>query len=783
LSHRRVIQEYEVRRHILITIGAATLIGSPALGGLAHAEPAPLGTVTVNPASTGTEGDVLVPLAGDSSWLVYIRSTQVVGNTASDPSEIQTNTGPVTVSDYAPSRIVQARSASGKVETISTVRTSDGGWSVVGNYAVAQRASGSGLDWWNLKTNHHGVVSGNRFTLLGAAPGGTYFFAKGSTLKRRSFTTRETISYGTVLSSYGGGVSGPHGILVGRSDEKWAYVRYARPHRVTRLKTTATDGDPVACTTIDASSAACYRFSDDDDAASPSADLVVPLSGKRPTVSTTCAGYPSIARRTAVWASGEGGLGSEKPSCVEGGSHLVSIAAGGKPASSPTLASALTTSADGKAVFASNTNDSLLGATRATSSSTIFSTPPSRTTVGAFALSAGRITDTDDAPDAAHPTHRVSVRTHPLSSDGDAVTVGTGSVGSGDIDSPVDGRFVSASGVTTAYLIPMPTATGGYSLRIDSPAGNTTIEGVIPQSVTTSGNRVLYAKDPGTALAVHWFNADLAAGTTTEVGTDQLNDFGHFALWGTYLVSLNTANTAVVRTNLATGATTQVEALSAHEAADGFQIVGDRVLVTSNCTATIFDLATSTTTTMKACGEGFPLELTSVGVVYRNGSDWTLRRWSGNDVTLLGVDRTLALVPPQIEGGAFAWLTTASNLDVAPINIPDPAPRYLGAAIAPTTATADGSHTWTTSIPYTAPLTSCSVTVTQAATPVRTLSCNSMQAGQGAAAVTWDGRDSDGNLVADGSYTWTVEAAGSGGSALDASGGSSAVSGIVTVSH
>jgi hypothetical protein len=771
---------------MLATIAAATLMGSPALDGVARADSAPLGTVTVNPTSASTEGDVLVPLAGDSSWLVFIRSTQVVVNTAADPTEVQTNTGPVTVSDYAPSRIVQARSASGKLETISAVRASDVSWSVVGHYAVAQRTSDDGelgpLDWWNLKTNHHGVVSGNRSELVGAGPAGTYFFAKGSTLKRRSFTTKKTTSYGRALSSYTGGISGPHGILVGVSDEKWAYVRYARPHRLTKLKTTATDGDPVACTTIDASSAACYRLSDDDDAASPRADLVVPLSGKKPTVSTTCAGYPSIARKTAVWASGEGGLGREKPSCVQGGTHLVSIAAGGKTVSSTTLASTLTTSAYDKAVFASDTNDSLLGATRATSSSTIFSAPSSRTTVGAFALSAGRIADTDDAPDALHPTHRVSVRTYPLSSDGEAVTLGAGSVGSGDVDSAVDGEFVSASGATTAYLISTPAASGGYSLRIDSPAGNTTIAGVIPQSITASGNRVLYAKDPGAALTVPWFIADLAAGTTTEVGTDQTEAFGHFALWGNYLVSLNPAGTAVIRTNLATGATTQVEALTKHEAAEGFQIVGDRVLVLNNCTATIFDLATSTSTTMNACDGGYPLELTSVGVVYSDRSDWILRRWSGADVTLLDADRTLALVPPQIGDGAFAWLTAASNLDVAPINIPDPAPRYLGDAIAPTTATADGSHTWTTSVPYSAPLTSCSVTITQDSTLVRTLSCNSVQAGQGVAAVTWDGRDSGGNLVADGSYTWTVEAAGSGGSALDASGGSSAVSGTVTVS-
>jgi flagellar hook assembly protein FlgD len=135
-----------------------------------------------------------------------------------------------------------------------------------------------------------------------------------------------------------------------------------------------------------------------------------------------------------------------------------------------------------------------------------------------------------------------------------------------------------------------------------------------------------------------------------------------------------------------------------------------------------------------------------------------------------------------VDGQSVAWLTSAGDLQVAAIDVPLPQPRGLGDPIAPTTYAAGGSDTWSTSIPYSMPLTSCQVTISQGNTKVRTLDCDATQSARGVAAVSWDGRDQNGHVVADGSYTWTVTAAGSAGPALNAAGDAAPVTGTITAS-
>jgi len=759
-------------------LAAAVAFGVPPLAGSAAADSAPLGTVTVNPTSASTLGDALLPLAGDASWLVYQRSTQVVANNAVDGTTIDTGEREVTLPDYPASRVIEARSASGVIQVLTTKRVSDTNWSVAGNTVVAARPVPDGeIDWWNLAQHSHGVILGKTAdTYLSAAPGG-YFYSTGTTLERRSVRTKKSTSYGKVLPhGYPWTITGPAGVVIGSS----RYIPFAKPHKPVALRTTGTDGDPVVCTGSSARYAACYRFSDDDDDATPSADIVVPLNGGKPTVSTTCPGWPSIAGDTVVWATGTGFAGPA--TCVSAGATIDSLTAGASRVStSSTVTSSLTTSAYGAAIFSSQTLDSVISATNAATTTTILSTPTSRTTVGSFALSPGQITDTDDAPDASHPTHPISVRTSALSSDGEEVGVGTPVVHSGDNDSPVDGRVVAASGTTTAYAVADPATAAAEDLRVVSAAGATTIPDIDPTTVTVSGNRVLYATAPaGAGPMSDWKLLDLSTGSTTDIATLSANRSERVALWGNYVVYPGTHT--VRRKDLTTGISTAVQSFKPSVGASGFEEYADHVLASSGCADTVTDLTDSSTITVNGCkGTLLALHLSPAGVIYDNGSDWVLRRWSGTNVTLLNEDATLHGVAPQIGTRALAWLTPKSNLDIAPLNIADPPPVYLGAAIAPATLAVDSGPAWEFSAAFSTALRSCSVTLAFGPTVLRTLACVPADAALGVATVTWDGRDGDGALVGAGTYTWRVNAAGDSGAAVNYDGSATPVSGTIAV--
>ncbi len=64
---------------------------------------------------------------------------------------------------------------------------------------------------------------------------------------------------------------------------------------------------------------------------------------------------------------------------------------------------------------------------------------------------------------------------------------------------------------------------------------------------------------------------------------------------------------------------------------------------------------------------------------------------------------------------------------------------------------------------------------------VATLPCDAGDAAVGEAVVSWDGRDGDGALVADGDYTWTVVAGDADGAAVDVDGMSTDLTGPISV--
>jgi hypothetical protein len=109
-------------------------------------------------------------------------------------------------------------------------------------------------------------------------------------------------------------------------------------------------------------------------------------------------------------------------------------------------------------------------------------------------------------------------------------------------------------------------------------------------------------------------------------------------------------------------------------------------------------------------------------------------------------------------------------------------PWSLGAEVAPTTYTADGDGSWVVDLTTSDALTTCAVTIATRGKPVRSLPCDVPAMAIGDVTASWDGRDGQGQLVAAGSYTWTLQAGGTDGGLLDDTGSSAPISGTLVVS-
>jgi hypothetical protein len=772
-----------MRARILSVLGAAgavAALAAPMTG--ASAAPLP-GTVTVNPSTPSALGDGLMPLAGSDQWLAFTESTQLVASNGD-----RSQRAPYFV-DVPSSRRLMARSSNGDVESLGTAHASDVQWSLASNVLTATRRSGSHtVDWWNVATNTRGHVSlDHSKRYLTSAPGGMFIESPHHRLVWLHVKTGRTKRYGKVAAQTFGSTSGPAGAVL-RMGKHWRYVRYSKPSKQVNLKVRSSEDNPATCTTADGGYVSCWRTYVDSDSLSPENDELVPLDGGAPTVSTTCPGIPAVGGRLLLWASTTlEGDRINNTGCAYNRPVLESISAGATSAISS--GTAVTPGADwlpsvawtdGHAVFAGENADSLLAIGPSGHAVTLYSAPKSPTSVGAIALSPGRITDTDDQPDPDHPSQPVLVRSRPLTSDGSTVDVGTPTVVSDEVEPR--GEIVAASGSTTAYLADDPD-NDRIDLRVTSLTRSVTVDDYVAldtlgDGLSVSGNRVLY--DAGTDdTAFTPAVLDLRTGSTTQLPGGRAD---RASLWGDYFAYQT--DSAVYLEDLATGTATTIDSL---KPGNDLQLYGDHLADWTDVhRVDVYDIGTRTLSHVhvgvKHSGFGYHWRVSSAGIVFRDDKGFELTTWSGDTDFLVSADDVLSGETPQVDGQSVAWLTSAGDLQVAAIDVPLPQPRGLGDPIAPTTYAAGGSDTWSTSIPYSMPLTSCQVTISQGNTKVRTLDCDATQSARGVAAVSWDGRDQNGHVVADGSYTWTVTAAGSAGPALNAAGDAAPVTGTITAS-
>ncbi|MBV9486011.1 MAG: hypothetical protein JO246_08120, partial [Frankiaceae bacterium] len=448
----------------------------------------------------------------------------------------------------------------------------------------------------------------------------------------------------------------------------------------------------------------------------------------------------------------------------------------------PTVGGANSAAAYGDAIFAGPNGDTILGIDANGKASTLYTAPKVPVAVAAFGLSAGRLVDADTHTDPAHPSHALPLRERAVDSDGNTLTVGepvtldpANDETLHDADSNGLPQHLATSGATTAYFINDPIS--GVDLRIVTATQAMTIAHVNDPILLLSGNRVYYRSALPADQDYHLLN--LATGQNTDA-TLMYGAGSYTALWGNYLLYLVTEPTrSLHRMDLSTGIDTILPTASP------VGEYGDFVVTQNRDAITITNVATDSHSTFKQPKDS-PYSLTaqvsSSGVVYPTTAAWILHTWDGTALPLIAQADLEKFEHPEVDGNVYAWIGHDSNLHAAPVAVSRLAPRGLGAPVAPTEFIRASEPRWDASIPYSQPLTSCTVTITSLVTTVRTLPCEDREASFGVASVSWDGNDSHGDPVAPGAYTWTVTAAGDGGDALDAAGKDQPVSGTVTVS-
>jgi hypothetical protein len=350
-----------------------------------------------------------------------------------------------------------------------------------------------------------------------------------------------------------------------------------------------------------------------------------------------------------------------------------------------------------------------------------------------------------------------------------------------------------ASGALTAYLSTDAKAHPATTkLHVVSPIRTATLSTSDASPLGASGDRVLYYRHVGpkhrrgslTAVFVY----DLRTRRSQQIGpvlttASGLNDDLHSAsIWGDR-VAYGEQDGSVWSQDLATNTTTELRPPTPGSSSSLPQVFSYRDWVGWNVDSgsawrNVVSLDPAVTPAPFSGSTTTPaIRGMSVNGVLLNSSSSPYGDGGGD------LDRIQAFDQPtgptvykggailQVDGSTMAWRTAADNVQMTTLpHVVDP-PVYLGDRIAPATLATGGS--WQAYVPFSAGLTTCSVTYTQGATTLVTHACDSSAMAEGDAFVRWNGKDSGGHQVT-GTVTWTL----SGG---NGDGAAPVVSGSITI--
>ncbi|MGH9047671.1 MAG: Ig-like domain-containing protein, partial [Acidimicrobiales bacterium] len=352
----------------------------------------------------------------------------------------------------------------------------------------------------------------------------------------------------------------------------------------------------------------------------------------------------------------------------------------------------------------------------------------------------------------------------------------------------------SASGIRTLYLdtagdLVLANSIGTKLATVTSATGQNDPIGMV------SGSRALYET---TGTTPTWKIYDALTGTSAAAGVPRL---APAALWGDYLVWINTDG-SVDRMDLSTSA--EITVLPAQASSGGTCYVngggGKGLFVSGDFVAWSEECSTSSGSPTVVAGYvnvtkgGSVQTLNSIPVALSQDYSATIPAGTqmspGSPQALSAVD----LASPNsaisvgessgsvsLDASVIAWVDQNGIPEASPLGTAIDQPRYLGNGAAPTSYSLTGGGVWNGEWDTSAPLSTCTVTISQNLITVNTLPCDSSAMALGDGVVAWNGTNGSGGTVSPGTYDWSLSASNGSGDVVGIDGSALSLSGSINV--
>jgi hypothetical protein len=513
----------------------------------------PLATARVTPAGPSTMHDVVTPLAGSSTELVFARQVHL----SEDASTLGAGTG---VGQAGGTSTVYAQSQSGAAVSLGAfpagVTGQIGGWSTAGTLVAA------GAYGYDYPTTHTVYVwrlpSARRYTVrltsrdryLTVAAQGVVYATPAGAIKLRSLDGTTVVLRKQPLGSIGVdelvfGVAGPKGVVVTATGHPAIYLPFDASEPVVTLDSAGSQVAPV-CVQASATYAACSYEDSEGGYYSPGEPVLVPLDGSAATRPDLHGDDDSdiddaalLGNSTLVyWVDGKvraalPGSTASKASGLPGGQGIDLVGALGRVYEASSTASALKALNQGGTVTTA--------------------VPPRRSAVSvdAFDLTASKVVYGDDQQVATRSGDDESVLARTISSTGRGLRLGKPRLLSHGTQN-VSGNFVAASSTVEVYATDTVPFYGSLqvTLHVSFKHHLHAIPHVNGDSfIQVSGDKVLY-QPAGEAMVY-----DARTGHTRTVA--RTADPAASAISGHY-VAYATDHGGIYRKNLSTGHTVQL---------------------------------------------------------------------------------------------------------------------------------------------------------------------------------------------------------------------------------
>ena len=502
--------------------------------------------MTVTPSTASTQTDVLRPLAGSHSTLVFSAHSWVAGDT--DPANRYLGDGP------SGRDVLYARSRSGHLSRLGVAPQKAEQYSVVGTVVTAGRYTWSEYaDYytnqayaWRIGSGKRRLITlGKKAQYLSAGPGGIVYATHDGVLKLRTLAGRTTVlgrpftGDGDLVPHFG--TADARGIVVsgiGLSG-RMAYLTFAKPHTITQLNNGASLATNASsqCEAVAGRYAACTA-DDNSDTFPPFQVMVVPLRGGAAILPPGQGGsFPALSGATLVW-TGRHDTVSSAPA-----SRIADVTTGSQRVYGRLV------SAYGEAIGASADKRTLFSARSADRVRTLVGPRRSAVSVDAFAMRSGRLIYADDQRVHSRSGLKETLFKRSLSTHG-----GTLRVSPPRIVTTGKGQLAGSLVGITRWLAVYATPDGNkmVTLHVRSPEGNKTLHEVDPfTQPQVYGHEVLFNNLACRCAKV--FNST----TRTAVAVRPVNTSIHgvastTALWG-HDIAYAATNGTVYRKNFVTG--------------------------------------------------------------------------------------------------------------------------------------------------------------------------------------------------------------------------------------